>query len=107
MGLGVKEHLTSLGIVTLRVRVQVAATPVVTHLVMPLDGATTMIAVTASVIVVSLVSDNRDIFVTFVLLSLLTVILGRLRQLLVIVLPAPLVVLFLFTYLTAAPVSRF
>ena len=55
-----------------------AATPVVTHLVMPLDGATTTIAVTASVIVVSLVSDIRGIFITFFLLGLLAVILGRL-----------------------------
>ena len=64
-----------------------------THLVMPLDGATATIAVTASIIVVSLVSDNRGIFITFVLLGLLAIILGRLGQLLVVVVPAPLVVL--------------
>ena len=92
MGLDVKERLSSLGIVTLRVRVQVAATPVVAHLVMTLDGATTRITATASVIVVSLVGDNRGIFITFVLLGLLTVILGHLGRVLVIVVPAPLVV---------------
>ena len=59
---------------------------------MPLDGATTTIAVTASEIVVRLVNDNRGIFITFVLLGLLAVILGRLGRLLVIVVPAPLVV---------------
>ena len=70
-----------------------AATPVVTHLVMPLDGATATIAVTASIIVVSLVSDNRGIFITFVLLGLFAAILGCLGRLLVIGVPSPFVVL--------------
>ena len=69
-----------------------AATPVVAHLVMSLDRATTTIAVMASVIVVSLVSSNRGIFITFVLLGLLAIILGRLGRFLVVVVPAPLVV---------------
>ena len=62
-----------------------AATPFVTHIVMPLDRA--------SIIVVSLVSDNRGVFITFVLLGLLAIILGRLGQLLAVVVPAPLAVL--------------
>ena len=63
-----------------------------THLVVPLDRATTTIAATSSIVAVSLISNNRGIFVTFVLLGLLAVILGRLGRLLVIVVPAPLVV---------------
>ena len=63
------------------------------HLVMPLDRSTTTITATASIIVVSLVSDNRGIFITFVLLGLLAIILGCLGQLLVVVVPVPLVVL--------------
>ena len=39
-----------------------------------------------------LVSSNGAIFITFVLLGLLTIILGRLGKLLVVVVPAPLVI---------------
>ena len=72
--------------------VYVAATPVVTHLVMPLNRATTTIAVTASTIVVSMVSSNRAIFITFLLLDLFANIRGHLGRLLAVVVPAPLVV---------------
>ena len=73
---------------------------------MPLDRATTTIAVTASTIVVSLVSSNRAIFITFVLLGLLAVMLGRLGRLLFVVVPAFLVLQVSVMYLTAAPESR-
>ena len=69
-----------------------AATPVVTHLVMPLNRATTTIAVTTSAIDVSMVSSKRAVLIIFVLLGFLTVILVRVGRLLVVVVPAPLVV---------------
>ena len=67
-----------------------AATPVVTLLVMSLNKATTTIAITASPTIVSMVSSNRAVLITFVLLGFLTVILGSVGQVFVVVVPAPL-----------------
>ena len=60
--------------------------------VMTLNWATTTIAVTASAIVVSMVSTNRAVRIAFILLGFLTVVLGSVGQLLVIVVPASLAV---------------
>ena len=57
---------------------------------MSLNREATTIAVTAFA---TIVSSNRAIFIIFVLLDLLTAILGSVGQLLIIVLPAHLVVL--------------
>ena len=86
------ELLISLGNVMTRKRVQEEATPVVAHAIMTLNGSTTMVAVTASATVIS---SNRDILIAFVSASLLVFILGSIGRRLIVVVPAPLVVLVL------------
>ena len=69
-----------------------AATPVVTHSVMPLNEEITTVAITASATVTS---TDRGILITFIIASLLAIILDSIGRWLIVAAPDPLVVLVL------------
>ena len=91
MGLVVVEFLPSLGIIATCKWIKAAAKPVVMHGLMPLNGTTTTVVITASSTSVS----HRGVTIAFVIAGLLVVILDSVGRRMIVVVSALLVALVL------------